>query len=190
MSEDKENLTGHNYDGIEEYDNPLPRWWMILFLGTIIFAFMYWLHYQIGSGTGQLAELKQDLDDIKTTAGSQAIVHSAPETEADLQKLLADPSVALSGKAIFQSKCVACHGNDLQGIVGPNLTDDYWIHGKGHLTEILAVVRAGVLEKGMPAWETMLKDDEIKSVVIYIKKNHGANPANPKAPQGEKSDVL
>lgn len=185
MSEDKENLTGHNYDGIEEYDNPLPAWWLNIFLGTIIFGFIYWLHYEIGSGPSQLAELKTEMAEIEKTS-HEAQARLSPESEDDLKKLLGNAGVIALGREIFQGKCAACHGPELQGIVGPNLVDDYWIHGQAKLTDILGVVRAGVPDKGMPAWEAMLKPEELQAVVIFVKSSYGTKPANPKAPQGEK----
>lgn len=188
MSDEKENLTNHEYDGIQEYDNPLPHWWLMTFLATIIFAFIYWIHYEFGGTTNQLTELKTDLALIEeqTKQSQPPSEITSVETEEDLKKLVSDTSFVTKGREVFQAKCSACHGQELQGTIGPNLVDEYWLHGKGQLTDIITVVRKGVLDKGMPAWDTMLKEDEIKSVVAFISSQEGTKPANSKPPQGDK----
>ena len=188
MSEDKDEsqLTGHDYDGIQEYDNPLPNWWLMTFFGTIIFAFLYWIHYQFAGGPSLAEEFKSDMTAVEQKSRS-AQKKDSTETEESLAILLKDPTALNKGKDIYLAKCAACHGNELQGVIGPNLVDEYWIHGKGSMLDVLALVRKGVLEKGMPAWDTMMKDEEIKLVVAYIASSLGAKPANAKPPQGEKS---
>jgi cytochrome c oxidase cbb3-type subunit 3 len=192
MSDDKNDLDGseltdHDYDGIQEYDNPLPNWWLTVFLGTIIFGFLYWLHYFSGAAPTQIEELRSDM--VKIEAQSKAAEASGaakPDSDDDIKKLANDTTVLAQGKAVFLGKCAACHGPQLQGVIGPNLTDEYWIHGKGTPSDISAVVHAGVLDKGMPSWGTMLTDAEIRSVVVFVVSMQGSNPPNPKAPQGEK----
>lgn len=188
MSEDKDkdNLTGHDYDGIQEYDNPLPNWWLMTFFGTIIFAFLYWIHYEFAGGPTLLMELKDDMAVIEA-AHHSAGKKGSQDTEESLALLLKDSAFVNKGKDIYQAKCAACHGNELQGLIGPNLVDEYWIHGKGNLKGVIEVVRDGVLDKGMPAWDGMLKDEEIKQVVVFVVSLKGSKPPNPKAPQGEKS---
>jgi cytochrome c oxidase cbb3-type subunit 3 len=118
---------------------------------------------------------------------SHQLAHPAPaESEDELEKLAAQSSIVNQGREVFGSKCAACHGADLQGIIGPNLTDEYWIHGKGTLTDIALVVRSGVLDKGMPSWKEQLKTDEVQAVVVFVASRRGSHPANPKAPQGDK----
>ena len=153
------------------------------FFVTIIFSFIYWIHYEFGGGQTQRAELAADLARI------EAIKAAAPATEDSddvYARLLADAAVGESGGAVFAGKCAACHGNELQGLIGPNLTDEFWIHGKGTPKDIAAVVRKGVLDKGMPPWEGQLKDDEIRAVTVFIASRAGTKPPNPKPPQGEK----
>jgi cytochrome c oxidase cbb3-type subunit 3 len=115
-----------------------------------------------------------------------AAAHPAAVNDASPEKLLAlvsDKAAVESGKAVFMKNCVACHGPDGGGIIGPNLTDNYWIHG-GTIAEVYKTVTVGVLEKGMPPWGKMLKPDELERVVAYVTTLHGTTPANPKAPQG------
>jgi cytochrome c oxidase cbb3-type subunit 3 len=99
---------------------------------------------------------------------------------------LKDSKIVSSGKEIFIAKCVACHGQAGEGGVGPNLTDEYWLHG-GSINDIFKTVKYGVPEKGMIAWQATLKPNEIQSVSNYILSIQGSNPANAKAPQGEKA---
>ncbi|MGE3684326.1 MAG: cbb3-type cytochrome c oxidase N-terminal domain-containing protein [Bdellovibrionales bacterium] len=184
MSEDKDNpINGHDYDGIQELDNPLPNWWLTTFLITIMFSFFYWIHYEFSGGVNQWQELKQDMAHIEVLKKKRP---ATGDSDQDLEKLLASASVVDEGGIVYAAKCASCHGPQLQGLIGPNLTDEFWIHGHGKLSEIVGVIRKGVLDKGMPPWDGQLKDNEIKAVAVYIAKQKGTNPPNPKAPQGEK----
>lgn len=188
MSDEKDELTGHNYDGIEEYDNPLPLWWLITFFATIIFSGIYWLHYESGAAPTQIEMLKSDLADIEKLKERHQHALMPTESEDVLAGMALNTETIESGKKIFSAKCIVCHGSNLEGQIGPNLVDNFWIHGRGKLTDIISVVRGGVAEKGMPSWLATLSDSEIKSVVAFVYSKYGSNPANAKAPQGEKVD--
>lgn len=182
MSDNKEKF--HEYDGIIEHDNPLPTWWLWTFFLTIIFAFLYFIHYQVGNGPSLALELKEGMDQIeKQQAATMAA--SPMETEDSLKAAFEKDGVLNVGKAIFEGKCSACHGQQLQGMIGPNLTDKYWIHGKGTRIDIVKVVRDGVAEKGMPPWGPVLKKEEVYGVSAYILSKQGSNPPAAKEPQGE-----
>ncbi len=184
MSEDQDTpTTDHDYDGIREFDNPLPTWWLVTFFATIIFAFHYWIHYEFGGGMDQKAELSQDMAQI------QQLQHNHPaslDTEEDLQKLAGSAEIISRGHDLFGAKCAVCHGPELQGVIGPNLTDEYWIHGQGRLTDIALIIRSGVPDKGMPNWESQLQNEEIRALTVFVASRKGSHPVNPKAPQGEK----
>jgi cytochrome c oxidase cbb3-type subunit 3 len=92
------------------------------------------------------------------------------------------------GSKVYAEKCSVCHGVELQGVVGPNLTDKNWLHGKGKLQDIFATIKNGVAEKGMPAWGPLLQDAELKGLVAYISSKKNSQPKNPKAPQGDVFD--
>jgi cytochrome c oxidase cbb3-type subunit III len=173
-------LLEHEYDGIREYDNPMPRWWLLTFAGTIIFSVIYYFNVgPVGNGNGRIADYEADMKAF-------AAAHPAPTADASPEKLLAlvsDKAAVEQGKAVFTKNCVACHGPDGGGIIGPNLADNYWIHG-GTIGEVYKTVTTGVLEKGMPPWGKVLKPDELERVVAYVTTLHGTTPANPKAPQG------
>jgi cytochrome c oxidase cbb3-type subunit III len=173
----------HEYDGISEYDNPLPAWWLTTFFVTIIFAFLYWLHYDItGAGPTTNQELSQDLAAIeKLKSAGASTAHGA----LDFKSMLKDPQQKIAGAAIFGSRCASCHGVEGQGLIGPNLTDNFWLHGHGGPDDIFNVVSKGVPDKGMPPWDSMLKPNEIGSVTIYIASLRGTHPSGAKAPQGQ-----
>lgn len=182
---DKDKLLTHQYDGIQEYDNDLPLWWRNIFVVTGIFAVLYvaWTHF--GFKEPQHEQLARELRELNQLRSQKSDDDAGSQLgEAGLLKLASDNSILAKGKEIFVAKCVACHGANAEGLIGPNLTDQYWIHG-GKITDIKHIVRVGVLEKGMLAWQTLMSDDEINSVVAYIWSIRGSHPANPKAPQGE-----
>ena len=177
---DNERLIEHEYDGIQEYDNPLPRWWVLTFWATIIFSVLYWFNVPgIGSGRGRIA-------DYEASVAAHAAAHP-PETDAvgeeALAALVADPTKVAEGKATFASYCVSCHRADGGGLIGPNLTDDAWIHGDS-LVQIHRTIAQGVLAKGMPAWEKLLKPAQVNAVTAYVRSLRGTNPPDPKAPEG------
>jgi cytochrome c oxidase cbb3-type subunit 3 len=175
---DEELLMDHEYDGIQEYDNPLPRWWVWIFWGTFFFAVGYFVHYQVlGTGRGVIASYE---DDVKSAGTGPAV---ALETEETLEKAFADPTQVAAGKDIFMMRCMACHGDKGQGVVGPNLTDNSWIHGKGTLIDIYTTAADGVAAKGMPEWRKQLSPQELRQVVAYVGTLRGKNEAG-KPPEG------
>lgn len=169
--------SNNHHDGIEELDNPLPNWWLFIFFGTIIFSFIYVLHYMSGSGPTLQQEFEEQMKALPQVAEKSF-------TEEDLKTPFSSPENISGGKAVFASKCVACHGIEGQGLIGPNLTDSYWIHGKGHRKDIIEVVQKGVVTNGMPAWAGVLSDNEVIQVAAFAYSLKGTRPQNPKAPQG------
>lgn len=177
--QEKDRILEHSYDGIQEYDNPMPRWWVTLFWATIVFAVGYGLGVSgFGRGPGRVADYESEMAAFRTAHPEPV----APDSAA-LMAMVADADELAEGKAIFTKNCVACHGPDGGGLIGPNLTDDYWIHG-GRIGEIGVTVTAGVLAKGMPPWGKILKQEDLEKVVAYVWTLHGTTPAKPKAPDG------
>lgn len=172
-------LIEHNYDGIQEFDNPLPRWWVYLFWATIIFAVLYWFNLGVGVGEGRIAQYDAEVAAWKAAHPEGAEV-STPE---ELAALAANPNAVAQGKKIFETNCVSCHRADAGGLIGPNLTDNYWIHG-GTLPEMHKTIYDGVLAKGMPPWGKVLPREQVDAVTVYVASLKGTNPANPKAPEG------
>jgi cytochrome c oxidase cbb3-type subunit 3 len=183
LTEEKEILIEHAYDGIQELDNPIPAWFMYLFYGTIVFSICYLLNYQVFHiGQNQYEEYKTEMVEADI-AHKLYLSKAANQVDENTVKLTHDPAVITSGQAIFKTNCVPCHGDHAQGVVGPNLTDDYWLHG-GKINDLFKTVKYGVLTKGMPTWEKVLSPKQISDVVNYVKSLHGTNPPNAKAPQG------
>jgi cytochrome c oxidase cbb3-type subunit 3 len=177
----------HEADGIREYDNPMPGWWVYLFWATIVFAALYWFNVPgIGTGKGRIAAYEADVARAQAKFGGPQAASAAVLSEADLLAAAQDPAKLALGKTTFTTTCAACHGPDGGGVIGPNLTDDYWIHG-GAPTSVLHTVQNGVLDKGMPAWNAVLKPEQTEAVVAYVLTLRGTKPANPKPPQGVKA---
>ncbi len=179
-------LLNHNYDGIQELDHVLPRWWLGILYATIVFAAWYAGYYMSGMGPTPQQELAVALKQIGSL--KPAVVSAGDAQKEALLAAFRDTQKLNHGKEVYLAKCMACHADKGQGVVGPNLTDDFWISGKGTLGDIFNVVTNGVPEKGMPAWGPVLKPDELIDVVAFIHTLHGTNPPNPKAPQGEQHE--
>jgi cytochrome c oxidase cbb3-type subunit 3 len=185
MSEEKDLIMEHEYDGIVELDNPTPAWFMWLFYGTIIFAFVYLLNYHVFK-LGKLQDEEYAVEMKQADVAKKAfLAKSANRIDENSVKLTADVEVLKAGSALFIQNCVACHGDHAQGIVGPNLTDEYWLHG-GKINDLFRTIKYGVPDKGMISWEKKLSPKQISDVANYIKSLKDTHPANPKAPQGDK----
>jgi cytochrome c oxidase cbb3-type subunit 3 len=175
--------TGHSYDGIRELDNIIPPWFTSAFLLTILFGAGYLYRYQIAKAAPMqvqeyenavaMADLQHD-EYLKTQANNIDESNVAILTGADLD----------AGKKTFTTICAACHRSDGGGMVGPNLTDDYWIHG-GSLKNIFTTIKYGFPEKGMISWKEQLSPLQIAQAANYILTLHGTNPPDPKAKQGD-----
>lgn len=183
MTTEDKKIEGHAYDGIEELDNSLPQWWLLTFYGTIIFSAIYFLYYVIGNGPGLHQEYMQDKVALEAIVAKNSS-GSGPGDAAALLALVKNPEKQKAGKPIYDTRCASCHGTAGQGGIGPNLADDYWIHG-GKPAEVLATISNGVGDKGMPPWGGMLSNDDLQSVLAYVKSLRGTNPAGAKAPQGD-----
>ncbi len=173
---------GHNYDGIRELDNRLPPWWIYGFYLTIIIACIYLYRFHV-SHTGatnieeyQASVIKAD-NDIK-----DYLVKKGDAVDENTVVLLTSPDDIASGKTIFTITCVACHKATGGGDVGPNLTDDYWLHGGG-IKNIFKTIRYG--SGAMPQWQNSYSNKQIAQLASYVKSLKGTNPPNPKAPQGD-----
>ncbi len=179
-------IQGHTYDGIREYDNPMPGWWIALFWATVLFAPLYMLGVHvfgyIDSYTDDFAEAGQKLEEIRLAYASTG--PSFKTDEGALRAYAQDPAMAEAGAANFAAICAACHGQLGEGVIGPNLTDAYWIHG-GDPTEVWASIEGGFPEKGMPPMRDQLGEEERAQVLAYVFSLQGTNPPNAKAPQGE-----
>ena len=186
LKDEKKLLLDESFDGIVELDNPTPPWFNFMFYTTILFAIAYgfWYHYSTNNGKLQLAEYEQELTDaeVAKTAYLKKVGNSIDESNV---KLITDANQIHEAQEIYTSKCAVCHGTAGEGKVGPNLTDEYWIHG-GELNNIFKTIKYGVTGKGMIAWEKSLNGSQMAQLASYIKSIGGTNPRGALAPQGNK----
>lgn len=185
LEEEKDMLIEHEYDGIKELDNPTPAWFMVLFYGTIVFGVAYLLIYHVFSiAPLQEDEYKAEIAQAEI-AKKEYLSRAANLIDENTVTLVKDGAVLKEGEAIFKQNCAACHGDKGQGMVGPNLTDDYWLHG-GNIKAVFKTIKYGVTAKGMPNWDKQLSAKQLSEVANYVKSLQGTNPPNGKEPQGDK----
>jgi cytochrome c oxidase cbb3-type subunit 3 len=176
--------TEHEYDGIREYDNPLPGWWVALFWATLVFTPAYVVWYHFGAGPSVIEEYNADSIAHYDRLSREMLAAGAP-TDGGILEMAANQAVMAGAAQVFASRCAQCHGAGAEGKIGPNLTDPYWLHG-GRPTQIYHTITEGVPEKGMLAWKQQLRPAELLAVAAYVTSLQGSNPANPKPPQGDK----
>jgi len=187
VAQEKEIELDHNYDGIKELDNHLPPWWKWLFYASIIWGTFYLAIYHL-SYTLPLSREEYEGEMEKATKAQQQFLASQPKASIDESTLeyTADIKIIENGKTVFvKNAWGSCHRNDGGGnAIGPNLTDEYWIHGGG-IKKVFNTINTGVVEKGMPAWGKSMSPTDVRDVAFYVMSLQGTKPTNAKAPQGE-----
>lgn len=176
-------LLDHDYDGIKELDNALPPWWKYGFYITIVVGIIYLFNFHV-SGSGKSPEQEYAAEMEEGQRQEELYMAKTKDLVDENNVTLADADGIAAGKALFTQNCVACHAADGGGGIGPNLTDDNWIHS-GALNDIYKTIKIGYPEKGMQSWQAMFSPVQIKNLTGFVKSLHGTKPANPKAPQGE-----
>jgi cytochrome c oxidase cbb3-type subunit 3 len=190
MTAKRDEVLDHDYDGIREYGNPLPNWWLWLFYGTILFSVFYVPFYLLGLGPSSKEMYDAEQAEVETLRKAAPVaggmVAPAPgATQAPAQDSLEGNAAAIeAGQAIFALNCIPCHGPQGQGVIGPNLADKYWLHGNTY-ADLLNTIANGVPEKGMIAWKTTLPPEKIRQVAAFVLSLQGSNPPNPKPPEGK-----
>ena len=178
-------IQGHTYDGIREYDNPMPGWWVALFWATVLFVPVYILGVHvfgfIDSYEDDFAERGAQLVAAREAYAASGAFSTEP---AALTEYMNDEARVAAGAAAYATVCVACHGAEGQGLIGPNLTDDFWIHG-ATAEALWTGINEGYPTAGMPPWQDQLSDDERAGLLAFIKSIQDSDPATPKAPQGD-----
>lgn len=175
---------GHAYDGIRELDNKLPPWWVNMFILTIIWAvgYMYYYHWG-GDGPSSTEEYTMEVEAAKKEIAVALASKPGGAVDESNVTALTEAGPLGEGEMIYKNNCAACHGQLGEGTVGPNFTDEYWIHGGG-IKDLFRTIKYGVPEKGMISWQAQLKPEDMQKVASYILTLKGTNPPNPKAPQG------
>lgn len=178
-------LMDHSYDGIREYDNPLPGWWRAIFWGSIVFAAGYFVWFHVAN-IGQTPQQKYAaaLADYNSKKSERDAAEAANVNEDLLKRLSGDPLSTDHGAQIFATRCASCHAADGKGLIGPNLTDLYQLHGTTRM-DIYMTVRGGVLGTAMPAWGEQLAPGDVTAVASYVITLRGKNVAGGKAAQGQ-----
>lgn len=178
----------HDYDGIKELDNHLPPWWKWLFYGTIAWSAVYLFVYHVsGSYPLMIQEYLSEVNDAEATIRKIKAAQPQESIDEDGLAYTADADFIMKGSKVFVNmNCGSCHRGDGGGnAIGPNLTDDYWIHG-GDIRQVFNTIKNGAVEKGMPAWGNSLSPQDVRNVTFFVLSLQGSNPPNAKAPQGEK----
>lgn len=178
---------GHEYDGIRELDNSLPPWWLWLFYGTILWSAIYlWYYHLSDRGPDQQQEYVAAME-LGEAEKAKFLATQANSVDEKTVTLLTDAAAMAEGKEIYTANCMVCHGANGEGLVGPNFTDKYWIHG-GRINDLFKTIKYGVPEKGMISWQSQLRPAAMQKVASYILSMQGTNPPNQKAPQGDLYD--
>jgi len=192
MTNDEHSGSGHeglhpnDPDGIREYDNPMPGWWVWAFRVSFWFAVCYFLWFQVFAKGSVAEDYTEDMREFRADVARRAM--GSKVTEEGLEKLMGNAAVMSDARMIFQTRCVPCHGQDAQGVIGPNLTDEYWLHGRGTLLDIYGVVNEGVPAKGMPTWGRQLPPMDVAKLAAFVGTLRNRHVPG-KAPEGIPVDV-
>jgi cytochrome c oxidase cbb3-type subunit 3 len=174
-------IPGHEYDGIKEYDNPTPGWWIWLFIATVVFSVPYYVFYHLDPEAPTIYSSWQQAEN----AATQRVFGQYPDLandEATYRRLMADRRLMAYAEGLFKLNCSSCHAADGGGRNGPNLTDDYFIAVRGK-TDLYKVITDGV-GQAMPPWRNALSDKQRVLMAAYVASLRGTTPANPKSPEG------
>lgn len=185
IEKEKDVLLNHNYDGIQELDNSLPPWWLYMFYLTAIFGFVYFIHFAVFE-TGPSSDEEFRVEMLRAEKEKQEYLSKmANNVDENSITLLNNEADINAGKYIFSQQCTPCHGNAGEGNnVGPNLTDNYWLHG-GSIKDIFSTIKYGVPAKGMISWQATLSPPDMAKVASYIYLLRASNPPNAKEAQGD-----
>lgn len=183
--EERALLLDHNYDGIQEFDFPLPQWWVWTFVGGIVFAIFYAAYYHAFGGPSLRDEYTAEMAhvmELKKAAAEKAGGFNDEEYNA---WIAANEGPKL-GLGVFNENCASCHKEGGLGDIGPNLTDKHWLN----VTEVTPaslykVIHDGVEDNGMPAWGEVLSKEDIMSAISYVLTLKNTNAAGGKEPQGQ-----
>ena len=186
-SEERDRVV-HEVDGIEEYDNALPRWWLGTLYASMVFAAGYWFAYHSGAFANLPRAAYEAEVDARAKAEAAKVKSMGAVTPEALSALSRDKGTVDQGKQVFTQTCIACHRSDGGGTVGPNLTDEFWLHG-GAPDRIFKTVAEGVPEKGMPAWKPQLGIERVQAVTAYVLTLRNTNVPGGKPPQGERETL-
>lgn len=173
----------HYYDGIQEYDNPTPGWWWLVFWATVAFSLVYFVFFQFSPMAWTLAQEHEAALARNLRLQFGEIGDLTPD-QATLLRFMNEPKWLLVGKTVFAGRCISCHGPDASGVVGPNLTDDHWKNVR-KLEDIASVIANGAANNAMPSWKNQLHPNEIVLTAAYVASLRGQNRPSARPAEGE-----
>ncbi|MEM0992365.1 MAG: cbb3-type cytochrome c oxidase N-terminal domain-containing protein [Bacteroidota bacterium] len=178
-------MLDHNYDGIKELDNSLPPWWIAMFYITIAIGAVYiYVNHFSDYGKSSAEQYAMEMEAAEASVKAYIAAQANTVDESNVEMIQDEAALAI-GETIFKANCAACHGQAGEGGVGPNLTDEYWLHG-GSIGDVFKSIKYGIPEKGMIAWQAQLRPAEIHKISSFIMSIADTNPPNAKEPQGER----
>jgi cytochrome c oxidase cbb3-type subunit 3 len=177
-------LLNHDYDGIQEFNYPLPFWWRATFYGGIIFGVLYIIYFIFMNGPSLKHEYFVDQKEVFKVREEYLakLKEFKPET---YNAIVGSEEMKHYGEEIFVNNCLSCHREKAAGDIGPNLTDDYWLLSNGTAQEIYPFIIEGNPVNGMPGWGGVLAEEDLYAVTAYITSLRGTSQENPKEPQGD-----
>lgn len=182
-ADDDTKLLDHAYDGIQEYDNPMPGWWRMIFAGSVAFAAAYWTYFHVWHRGATPAETyRAELAEYDGKREQREAREAANVTEDALARNARDPKLVERGATVFTQRCASCHGDQAQGLIGPNLTDLNQLHGTTRL-DIYKTVSRGVPGTAMIGWSEQLPPADVVAAVTFVTTLRGKQVAG-KEPQG------
>jgi cytochrome c oxidase cbb3-type subunit 3 len=186
IEQESDILLDHDYDGIRELDNVLPPWWVNLFYATIIFGLIYIVRFHVVNDYTQAQEFDQEVALANIEIEKNKAANPVEEVTVDKVTLLTDAESLAKGKEIFVNACAACHKADGGGVVGPNLTDEFWINGGGIKNVFKLIAEGSKNNPTMVGWAKTLGTKEVQKVSSYVISLQGTKPAGAKPAEGEK----
>ncbi|MCU0350395.1 MAG: c-type cytochrome [Flavobacterium sp.] len=185
IEEEADVMLDHDYDGIKELDNVLPPWWVYLFYGCIVFAAVYLVRFHVIGDYTQAEEYEKEVA-LAEEAHAKYLLTAPDLVNVDNVELLTDAASIAEGKKIYEANnCLSCHGQNLEGGIGPNLTDAQWINGGGVKNIFKLVSEGSTKNPVMAPWKDVIKPSDIQKLASYIISLKGTNPANAKEAEGE-----
>jgi cytochrome c oxidase cbb3-type subunit III len=183
MSHSDNPQTIHSYDGIQEYDNPLPGWWKWLFVGTAVFSVFYAMYFHTGAAESRSVYAVYNAATAENLKQQFGKLGELKPDNATMMTYVGDTAWLKVGESVFKQHCISCHGAQGGGLVGPNLCDVYWKNVK-HIEDIATILEKGAGNGAMPAWKTRLHPNELVLVACYVASLRDSSPAKAKAPEG------
>lgn len=183
-------LLSHEYDGIREFDNPMPKWWKWIFWGSFYFSVGYLFHYHLSENGDSVAErYVAEVAKARELEAQQLLKGGGP-SEDKIAEFMAKEGLMADAKQLFVMRCSPCHGASGEGKIGPNLTDEYWLHGDASLMSIYEAISNGFPAKGMPPWSRQLRPVEVMKLAGFVGTLRNTNVPGPKGPEGQKIGEL